>query len=171
MMKNDLGWSVPLQIMDANYHELEEVILESPSVRKVPELSKILRSLGFTLHEDVFSLDRSDDVAAWQSDSIVEVQLVFNERETFNLKGKWNSIRLQYYLATLPVELGSIFLDTVHKIAQALNLPMRFRGEVVSVEQLRAIFDRYSKELVNDLGESPGSEGLAIMIHEAYHRR
>ena len=59
-------------------HEAEEVYLESDAPRPCSVVHSILEQLGYTLHEDVYSLDRQ-----WQSEAFVDVYVMVGESEVY----------------------------------------------------------------------------------------
>ena len=64
-------------------HEVEVVTLRSESPRPLSELLPIFTSQGFTLHDDVVSLDRGDQVPPWQHAAVVEVECQLQGQEVF----------------------------------------------------------------------------------------
>ena len=57
-------------------HEVEDVWLQSDTVRWCKELWQVLPELGFTLDDDVFAVDQSGKPPLWQSPSIVSVHVM-----------------------------------------------------------------------------------------------
>lgn len=152
-------------------HEVESVELRSASKRPLHELLPVFRSLGFTLHDDVVSLDRIGKVPPWQHPSIVEVDVQCDEEEVFGFKrGMWDVLHLKYLFATLPFELTDEFVDIVFRLCDKLGLSATYQGAVVDARTLKSQFSHVHDELLSETGESPGSEGLAILIHSTYPR-
>lgn len=153
-------------------HEVEEVELQANPARPVHELLPMFRSLGFTLHDDVVSLDRRGRVPPWQCDSIVEVEVRSGGEEVYGFEdGEWDAIRLRYLFATLPADLIDRFIDVVFAVSHALSLPVHYRGAEVDEASLRRLFAEVQADLAAETGEEPGSQSLAILIHSTYPRR
>lgn len=159
--------------MDFRYlHEVELVEFLSDHPRPLSELVPIFTALGFTVHDDVVSLDRSGRIPPWQHSSLVEVEVLRDGEELFGFEeGEWDTIQLKYLFASLPFEKSVEFLNTVEAIAKALAIVPRYRGSETDVSTLSNEFERIRDELLTETGEDPGSEGLAILIHSTYPRR
>ncbi len=54
-------------------YEVEHVEIHSQVARPVAELAPIFLKLGFTVHDDVVSLDRRGRIPPWQHSSLVEI--------------------------------------------------------------------------------------------------
>lgn len=152
-------------------HEIEQVELVSSVRKSLSELLVIFRSLNFTLHDDVVSLDRKERVPPWQHSSIVEIQIQLDGVDVYGFdEGSWNLIRLQYLYATLPYVLTETFIDVAFAVSDRLLLPVMFHGAPVDKSTLRHSLSRIRDELITETGEEPGSKGLAILIHSTYPR-
>ncbi|PQO30430.1 hypothetical protein DTL21_24050 [Bremerella cremea] len=158
--------------MDYEYlHEIECVELRSVAKRPVTELLPEFRSLGFTLHDDVVSLDRKGKIPPWQHTSIVEVEVQCEGDEVFGFEeGEWDVLQLKYLFATLPFELADRFIDVVFQLAGKLEASVTYRGVEVDASGLKERFAFICDELLSETGEDAGSEGLAILIHSTYPR-
>jgi hypothetical protein len=158
--------------MEYSYlHEAERVRLRSATPRPRLELLEVLTSQGFSLHEDVLSLDRGGKIPPWQHPSIVEITVFHEDEEVFGFdEGVWDAIELNYLFASLPFENVERFLAIVAATCERLSLCPEFRGKTTTVESLRVEFDRIRDEVQSQTGETPGSEGLAILIHSTYPR-
>jgi hypothetical protein len=153
-------------------HEVETVELRSSTLRTVSELLPVLERLGFTLHDDVVSLDRNGTIPPWQHSSIIEVEVLCNDHEVTGFEeGEWNAIRLKYLFASLPFELVDQFVEVALKLSRKLATSVSFRGTNVNVGDLKDRFDQIRDEVLSETGEDAGSEGLAIVIHGTYPRR
>src|SRR4051794_279088 len=112
-----------------NLHEFETVELRSATMRATSELLPVFERLGFTLHDDVVSLDRKGVIPPWQHPSIVEVEILGGNQEVFGFDdGKWDVIRLKYLFASLPFELVDQFIEVVFRLSRELSIPVNSRG-------------------------------------------
>ena len=153
-------------------HEVEVVTLRSESPRPLSELLPIFTSQGFTLHDDVVSLDRGDQVPPWQHAAVVEVECQLQGQEVFGFdEGEWDAVLLKYLFASLPYQFVDQFIDVVDATSKRLGLHPEFHGRLVDRESLKEEFDRIRNELILETGEEAGSEQLAILIHSTYPRR
>ena len=153
-------------------HEVEVVTLRSESPRPLSELLPIFTSQGFTLHDDVVSLDRGDQVPPWQHAAVVEVECQLEGQEVFGFdEGEWDAVLLKYLFASLPYQCVDQFIDVVDAISKRLGLQPEFHGRLVDRESLKEEFDRIRNELILETGEEAGSEQLAILIQSTYPRR
>lgn len=153
-------------------HELEQVEITTPNRRPLAELLPLFLQLGFTLHDDVVSLDRKGKIPPWQHSSIVEVETRCNGEEVFGFKeGVWDSILLRYLFATLPYELTDTFVDVTYAVSRKLSLPVKLRGVEIDEVMLRECFSKIREDLTSETGMDAGSEELAIWIHSTYPRR
>jgi hypothetical protein len=149
-------------------HEKETVHLKDVNPRPWTEIAAALASLGFTLNDDNYSLDRKDHVHAWQTDSYVWMIVFLNDQEVF--EEQWNRIELRYLLATLPQDGIKVFTEKVSGLAAKLKLSMIYNGEPVTKQALETKLNACATELAENLGE-PGSEEVAIFIESTYPRR
>jgi hypothetical protein len=159
--------------MDYTYlHELEVVKLRSRLPRPVEELLPVFTSQGFTLHDDVVSLDRTGKLPPWQHPSVVEVEVLHKGDEVFGFgEGVWDTIELRYLFASLPIEYVNQFIDVVATTSDRLEITPEFEGQEIAVDALRLRFAGIRNELLSATGEDAGSEGLAILIQSTYPRR
>ena len=152
-------------------HEVECVELRSDAKRTVSELLQAFRSNGFTLHDDVVSLDRSGKIPPWQHTSVVEVEVQCEGEEVFGFEeGEWNVLHLKYFFATLPFELADRFIDVVFQLAGKLETSVTYRGVEVDASELKERLVLVCDELLSKTGQDAGSEELAILIHSTYPR-
>jgi hypothetical protein len=157
-------------------HESELVVLQVPQPRRCAALWAILTELGYTLREDVFSFDRRENAPPWQSEAVVEldvllsgVELLLTDNEARQPDQFFDTVRAEYLLATLPREHIPVFAEQVALLGARLEIPLRHQRRIISRQELEAQFDAYADELTAALGE-PGSEGVAIYIESTYPR-
>ena len=151
-------------------HEAEDVWLVSDHRRPAEEVWAVLKSCGFTLHDDVFELERSGRVPMWQSSSAASVSIFLGDTEVYDEDGEWDRVRLRHLLATLPETEAETFIDAVRKVAELLRLPMVHRGDLVSTAELKTAFSRYANELRESIG-APGAKDVRMFIESMYPRR
>jgi hypothetical protein len=152
-------------------HEVETVTIQAEEPQSIAALLPLFKRLGFSLHDDVLSLDRSDRNPPWQHSSIVEVELLHNGEEVFDVEDYWDTMHIKYLFASLPYELAEKFVEVAFSISKSLSLPLIHRGEVVTSILLRQRFMSYKEEILAETGDEPGSESLAILIQSTYPRR
>ncbi len=159
--------------MDYAYlHEVEIVAFQSPTSRPLAELLTVFLGQGFTLHDDIVSLDRKDRSPPWQHCSLVEVEVRHGGVEVFGFdEGSWDLIELKYLFASLPYDNVKRFLEVVATTSGLLGIPPEFKGEKTTLDSLASEFSRIRDELRANTGEDAGSEGLAILIQSTYPRR
>ncbi len=160
-------------LMDYSYlHEVELVELVAATPRSVVALVPVLKSCGFTFHDDVVSLDRNGRIPPWQHSSVVEVEIQRDGKEVFGFeRGQWDSIQLKYLFASLPFDLVDEFLKAVIAVADQLGITPTRHGRNVTADDLKKAFSEVREELIRETGDDAGSEGLAIFIHSTYPRR
>ncbi|MCW7537019.1 hypothetical protein OOT46_04015 [Aquabacterium sp. A7-Y] len=150
-------------------HEKEVVSFIAESPKPIATLRACLLQAGFTLHDDVFSLDRKGRVPPWQHSAVAEVKVLNRGEEIFEQDGEWDQADLEYLFAFLPSECQEKFLDAVDRISECLGLPPHHQGRGVDRADLKSQFEHCLKDL-EQLGEVPGSETLAILIQDTYPR-
>ena len=151
-------------------HESESVYLVGNEQRKYTDLHNVLRCLGFSLHGDVFSLDRTDQIPPWQHDAIAEVHVLRYGVEIYDEDG-WDCLILDYLFASLPETCVPVFIDVVFKVANALKLQPRVGLNLIDRVWLEQRFAACSSDLMAEYAEVAGSEELAILIAESYPRK
>src|SRR5215471_413268 len=123
--------------MDYDFlHEAEDVYLVSDVPRRCSVIHSILVQLGYTLHEDVYSLERPGPTPLWQSESFVHVDILSGPSEVYQPWEAWDTVKLVYLLATLPSDGITRFVASVSQVSHLLRLPMTYRGEVVTALEL-----------------------------------
>src|SRR5262245_28502431 len=123
-------------------HEAEEVYLVSDAPRPCSVIHSILEQLGYTLHEDVYSLERPGPVPLWQSESFVHVDILSGASEVYQPWESWDTVKLVYLLATLPSDGITTFVASVSQVSQLLGIPMSYARRIVSARQLKeALWD------------------------------
>jgi hypothetical protein len=153
-------------------HEVEHVELLSPARRPVSELLPAFEGLGFTIHDDVVTLDRTGKIPPWQSSTIVAVHVQCDGEDVYGFdEGEWNVIQLRYLFASLPYELSEKFVDVAFNVSKNLFTPVVYKGAEIDAEGLRARFAQVRADLLARTREDAGSEALAILIHSTYPRR
>jgi hypothetical protein len=153
-------------------HEVEVVTLRSETPRPLSELLPVFTSQGFTLHDDVVSLDRGDTVPRWQHPSVVEVECQREDEEVFGFdEGEWDAVLLKYLFASLPFDNVDQFINVVVETSKRLGIRPEFQGQPVDGESLKREFNTIRDQLLSETGEDAGSEQLAILIHSTYPRR
>jgi len=143
-------------------HEAEEVNLVSDAPRQCSVIHSILEQQGYTLHEDVYSLERRGPIPLWQSESFVHVDILSGTSEVYQPWETWDTAKLVYLLATLPSDGINTFVTSVSKVSQLLGIPITYRGRVVSAKQLEQALLDCADELRVNVGE-PGTESVAIL--------
>ncbi len=152
-------------------HEVEVVSLYSNQKRPLKVLLSVFYEQGFTLDDDIVSLDRTDSVPPWQHSSIVEVECQLHGEEVFGFdEGDWDSLHLEYLFATLPFECAESFVSVVARTCKLLSIDPTFNGQITTCESLMRDFAIIREELMAVTGEDAGSEGLAIHIRSTYPR-
>lgn len=152
-------------------HEVEFVEMHSNTKRPVSELLPIFRSLGFSLHDDVVSLDRKGRIPPWQARSIIDVEVLCGKEEVFGFgEGEWDDLRFSYLFASLPFELAERFIEIVFQLSDKLEMSVTYHGGEVIASELKSEFSLRKDELFSETGEEPGSEALAILIQSTYPR-
>jgi len=151
--------------------EVESVRFARAIPADVSRLLPLFRQLGFTLHDDVVSMDRKGRCVPWQHSSIVEVEISLDGEEVFGFdEGQWNDIELKYMFSRLPFELSASFVDAAMALGQGLELACQHRGQLVDAGTLRARFSQTREELRREVGMDCGDEALAILISSTYPR-
>lgn len=151
-------------------HEIESVRFQSKEERPLSELTSCLLRLGFTRHDDVFSFDRADKIMPWQHGSICEVHAYSGEIEVYGDEGYWDAFELRYLFAFLPIGLVAYFENIVFQVCECLQIAPTVNGQLVGRRELRRILEVFAADLMDECGEEPGTEALAILIAESYPR-
>jgi hypothetical protein len=151
-------------------HESEEVFFRSPARRPARELWQALLQAGFYLDDDVFILPHAvDRRSRWQSSAAGYVHVFAGDGEIYDEDAEWDSVRLNYHLATLPRNTIPTFVNAAAELAGHLDLPLEFRSETVAPEELHAALNGYADQLAASVGE-PGSKDVRILIESTYPR-
>ena len=153
----------------AKLHEEVVVILRSDRLRRIRDAHGSMTALGFTRHDDVWSLDRKGHVPPWQHASIIELDFLKNGIEIY-ASGSWDLIRCRYLFASLPMEYVPAFVEAVFTLANRLLLSVALDDAPTTREDLLEYLARCADDLHSEFGEIAGSESLAVLIQSTYPR-
>jgi hypothetical protein len=151
-------------------HEVEVVSFVPEHPRKVQDVVKFLRTGGFKVDADICYLNRKGKVPPWQHSAIVEVKFSLRGEEQFDFRSEWDLMEFEYLFSSLPLENTEEFVSRVEDISAFLNLPPLYQGAETSRAGLEQMFIDCADDLTRELGETPGSESLAISIQGTYPR-
>jgi hypothetical protein len=151
-------------------HEVEFISFTPERPRKVLDVVKFLRTAAFTVAGDVCYLKRKEKIPLWQHSATVEVKFFWLGEEQFDFRSNWDRLHLEYLFASLPQENTAEFVSRVEDTAAFLKLPPLYQGMETSREAIERMFATCADDLRRELGESPGSESLAIYIQGTYPR-
>jgi hypothetical protein len=151
-------------------HESESVHLQLGRHVSVAELRTHFVEAGFREADDFFYLPRQDNCRPWQSEEIATADF-FDGDQQVECEGICDRVHFSYLFASLPAEHIATFISALGWFRDALGGELEHRGERLDLEGLRSRFDSYRQDLLDEVYEHPGSESLAILIHESYPRR
>lgn len=152
-------------------HEVETVRLVSAVARPISEAAAALRNAGFTLHDDVYCLDRPDKILPWQHDVVADVEVRSVGVDVIDSDAvEWDEIKFDYLFPHLPFNLTERFIESVFSVGQQLKLTPVYDGLPITTESLRLRFAQFRSELLANLGDEPGSEPVAIFVASTYPR-
>ncbi|WP_154668141.1 hypothetical protein [Pseudoduganella violaceinigra] len=163
--------------MKKEHYEKLTVVLarEAPASRK--EFHTWLKRRGYKSEDDFYYLKRKGRIPPWQTDAIVTVDIRLNSSAIYETEEDveegsstaWNSLKLDYLMASLPRECIELFLEEVEQISNCFGLEVKFELAEVDVPSLRASLNVIADSLDRDFGGA-GSEELAILIAQEYAR-
>lgn len=156
--------------MPADFCEEVSVVLKPIGVLSPGALNRTLRELGATLDYDVYNFDRIGKYPIWQSESFAMIDL-FKSGQRVDPQSATDEIRVSYPMATIPSNYIVKFVDVVFALATRLETRVLFGEKAVNVHELVTELDKIVTFLLEEWGEEPGSESLAIMIEEQVKRR
>ena len=151
-------------------HEVETVEFPFTPARHLQDVIRSLTAVGFTYHQNILFLDRTDRGEPWQSIAVTEVSALSAGVEVYERDQNVDVVELQYLLATLPPALLQQFVSSVDRAASALGEAPRFRGKEITPEELSGLLEGFVEELRAEIGE-PGSLEVRIEIERTYPRR
>ena len=155
----------------AYLHEVETVTFRPSTQRPLREAKVALAACGFARHDDVMSLDRDRPFPVWQHSSIAEIEFRLAGREVFGFaRGQWDCMHVEYLFSSLPFECLTVFLNTISAVADLFHIQPEYMSETMSVPSIRDAMLRHREELLENTGEEPGSEALAIFVNSTYPR-
>lgn len=132
-----------------------------------------------TGEDEFYVFDRTEQVQPWQSFEVfsihplkrgIPVEATVDDVTEGEPDVGWDTLRLEYPMATLPPECVDVCVDKIEQIAARLELEIEFKGRKLASGELRQELRSIVSEIVDLLGASPGDETLAILIEDAYPR-
>ena len=147
------------------FHEQVVVTLDFERALTPGETNRQLRTLGFTLHYDVYSMGRPDPPPHpnWQSEILVNIDMV-RDGDEVDAQDAADAIRLRYPLARLDSPMMDRFVEVVEAVQARFGGKLYIDGKVVNCAAISAMLTACASELMQEWGEEPGSEILAMMI-------
>ncbi|KAA5543865.1 hypothetical protein FYK55_11900 [Roseiconus nitratireducens] len=160
-------------MIDYSYlHEIEFIEFKTKIPRSRQSLAQCLLREGFTLHDDLFCVDRTDKVPPWQHPSIIETSVIDQQDEVYDYsEGVWDCLQLKYLLAFLPFDFAGQFVECAQRLSERLNIRPEYGGRIITAKALYAKLETAKSEVLKETGELPGTENLAIFIQSTYPRR
>lgn len=133
------------------------------------EVNRALRSLGFHLNYDVYSLARpgSGPHPKWQSENIAEVELLRNGKEV-DAQDPCDTIRFIYPLATIDSSMINPFVKAVSDTMSTLRCSLFHDNIAIDVDTLSQHLTKCATDLLQKWGEEPGSKTLRLMIMRSH---
>ena len=145
------------------FHQMVSVLFPLDRALSPGAVNRVMKSLGATLHYDVYGFDRDDEHPIWQSGSYVYVSLLREGKEV-NAQDDCDAIELRYPLATVSSEYVSRFVDVVNKLESQLAVKPRIGGHVVNGDLVASHCEALVTELMQEWGEEPGSKQMRVLI-------
>ncbi|MCF8051152.1 MAG: hypothetical protein K9L59_07935 [Desulfobacterales bacterium] len=127
-------------------------------------------SMGLTLEDNFFFLDRSEPDAPWQSISMVTIATFLNDIQVYPDESGIDCLKFSYLFASLPESCFEEFKDVIQKTMNRFDGHLFYNHKAVSLGELDSLFDKWKKDLKSELDEKPGTESLAILIQELFYQ-
>jgi len=161
--------------MSDEYHEKETIRLLSGKRKSRLELDDYLLDRGYKREDEFYFLDRPDTVEAWQSLSVLTIDVYRHGNTLHGREGDivteqdaWDELCITYLLATLPVTFIDVCADECESLAEQFDLKLELDGRSLrQADELRPELNKIANELTKRWGE-PGSESLGILIELSY---
>ena len=150
--------------MWGDLHEMKEIELQLDTAVNPGSANRVLRSLGFALHYDIYSYD-SPGPNNWQSESLLYVSL-FLDTEEVDAQSRFDRIVFHYPFATRASSDQPIALDLVESVAKETGADILYNGSRYIREATQSDWDECAAFLLREWGEEPGSLELRRMIEE-----
>lgn len=152
--------------MGDDFHEEKLVTVRLTSSCSAGAGNLLFRRMGFNLHYDVYAFAASH-AEPWQSDQIADVSLYSGDVEV-DAQDDFDQIVLSFLLASRPSSDIDLFLNLVERVTSEFGGTIEYAGRVMTISDIRSEFMSCVESLLNEWGEEPGSESLALMIEEKY---
>lgn len=149
------------------FYQLVSVMIPF-GVRHSPgKINRIFKSLGATLHYDVYGFNRLEKGPIWQSESYVYTTL-FLEGIEVDAQEESDSVELQYPLATIGSEYIEKFAELVERVAAAFDSEALLDGKPTNKKSIISWCENLTSNLMDEWGEEPGSQTLRMLIESSY---
>ena len=160
--------------MQNDLHEREEIWLKASDNLPRLELQNLLFSRGFKAEDDFYFLDRPDAPKPWQAISVMTIDVLFRgsmikdlEEECDAEAGEWDTLRIEYLMASLPTQFIEDCAKECEAIASRFGLQIKLGNAVLERGQLQSRLQKIADNLASEVDE-PGSEALGILIAQLY---
>ncbi|KQV49767.1 hypothetical protein [Duganella sp. Root336D2] len=161
--------------MKAEHYEKLTVTLFRESTVSRKELHTWLKRRGYKSEDDFYYLVRKGRVPTWQTDTIATVELKLSGTPIYETEEDveegistcWNSLEVEYLMASLPRECIDSFVEEVTQLSAHFDLKLQFEQALTDPHSIRGAFNRIADRLERDFGGA-GSEELAILIYREH---
>ncbi len=154
-------------MIDDQFHQIVSVVIPFGRVHSSGEVNRIFKTLGATLHYDVYGFDRLEKGPVWQSESYAYTVL-FCQGNEVDAQEQSDSVELQYPLATIGSEYIENFAELTERVAAAFNTKAILDGKPVDKQSIISWCESLTSNLMSEWGEEPGSQTLRILIESNY---
>ena len=155
-----------------DFHEEEIVWLRSAVLQCGAKLRREFKALGGVQCDYAYYLERTDKVENWQSENVCFLHAYLNgehiaehaEDYRVGLRGKWDSLKLNFLLAYVPIHCVDDFVKVVERLSEHFDLKIFHGEDELSVDGLRARFVAIGEELLRVHEVGPGDRLLDMLI-------
>ena len=145
------------------FFQMVSVSINFGRVYKPGEINRIFKSIGATLHYDVYAFERNDQVPIWQSESYIYTTLMNQDAEV-DAQESADCVVLNYPLATIGAEYIVKFAEVVEKLSEEFESHPVLGSRSVDKSSLISHCEKLVTRLMQEWGEEPGSETLRMLI-------
>lgn len=151
------------------FHQIVSVTVPFGKPYSPGEINRIFKSLGATLHYDIYGFDRLDQPPLWQSESYVYTALSFKNKEV-DAQEVSDGVELQFPLATIGSEYIEKYADLVERLSSEFSATPHLEGKPTDRNGIISRCESLSSDLMKEWGEEPGSKTLKILIESNYRK-
>ncbi len=151
-------------------HEKEEFLLKLGRKLTLSDVSEMLEARQF-LREDDFAYLPRHHQNPWEAITLVSIDFFDDCESVYPDERSFDRLRVSFLPASTPTEEWKEFFVELLELSEGLKAVIEYNGVEIKETALRGIQEEWRMDILEQSGDVPASETVAILIDLEYPRR